>query len=153
VNQQTQIGTVAYKRKSLWRRPDKWLTGYLFVGPAAILLIVFSIIAIAVSFYLSFFDFDIISRGGPFVGLGNYREALFADKLFWTALFNTACYAVGVVPGITICAFLLAFAGNRVIMAKEFFALFTSCPPSPPWWSSHWSGSGSIARRECSINF
>jgi len=134
VNQQAQIGAASavHKRKPLWQRPDQWLAGYLFVAPAAILLVIFSIIAIVVSLYLSFFDFDIISRGGPFIGLGNYREALFADKLFWIALFNTAFYAVGVVPGITVISFLLAFAGNRVVYGKGIFRTVYFLPSITP---------------------
>src|SRR5258707_135541 len=124
--------SVGTRRKPLWQRPDKWLAGYLFVGPAVILLVIFSIISIIVSLYLSFFDFDIISRGGPFIGLGNYKEALFGDKLFWTALFNTAFYAVGVVPGITIFSFLLAFAGNRVVYGKGIFRTIYFLPSITP---------------------
>ncbi|MCC6456262.1 MAG: sugar ABC transporter permease [Caldilineaceae bacterium] len=134
VNQQAQMGAgnVVSRRKPLWQRPDKWLAGYLFVGPAVILLIVFSIISIGISLYLSFFDYDIISRGGPFVGLGNYREALFKDELFWTALLNTALYALGVVPGITIFAFLLAFAGHRVMYGKGVFRTIYFLPSITP---------------------
>lgn len=121
-----------YTRKALWRQPRKWIAGYLFVGPAALLLIVFSLISIGVSLYLSFFDYDIIARGGPFVGLGNYREALLKDELFWTALRNTAYYAIGVVPGITIFAFLLALAGHRVKYGKSIFRTIYFLPSITP---------------------
>lgn len=121
-----------YRQKPLWRQPRKWIAGYLFVGPAALLLIVFSLISIGVSLYLSFFDYDIIARGGPFVGLGNYREALLQDELFWTALRNTAYYAIGVVPGITIFAFLLALAGHRVKHGKSIFRTIYFLPSITP---------------------
>ena len=57
---------LARKRTPLWRQPDKWLAGYLFVGPAGILIILFSVISIGVSLYLSFFDYDIIVAVAPF---------------------------------------------------------------------------------------
>jgi multiple sugar transport system permease protein len=118
--------------KPYWQQPRKWIAGYLFAGPAILLLIVFSAISIIVSLYLSFFDFDIISRGGPFVGLGNYREALFQDELFWTAMLNTAYYAAGVVPGITISAFLLALAGHRARHGKGIFRTIYFLPSITP---------------------
>jgi multiple sugar transport system permease protein len=123
---------VPYRSKPFWQQPRKWIAGYLFAGPAVLLLIVFSLISIGVSLYLSFFDYDIISRGGPFVGLGNYREALFQDDLFWTAMLNTAYYAAGVVPGITISAFLLALAGHRVTHGKGIFRTIYFLPSITP---------------------
>ncbi len=118
--------------KPLWRQPRKWLAGYFFAGPAALLLVVFSVISIGVSLYLSFFDYDIITRGGPFVGLGNYREALFQDELFWVAMRNTVYYAVGVVPGITISAFLLALAGHKITHGKSIFRTIYFLPSITP---------------------
>ena len=120
------------KPKPLWRQPSKWIAGYLFAAPAITLLILFSVISIAVSLYLSFFDYDIIRRGGPFVGLDNYREALFEDDLFWTAMRNTAFYAIGVVPGITITAFLLALAGHKATTGKGFFRTVYFLPSITP---------------------
>lgn len=103
----------AYKPRPFWQQPGKWIAGYLFAGPAILLIIVFSVIAIAFSLYVSFFQYDVISQTRPFLGLGNYREALFKDRLFWTSLKNTTFYVVGVVPGITITGFLLALAGHK----------------------------------------
>ena len=131
MNQPAEIGKRSGP-KPLWKQPRKWIAGYLFAGPAIILLIVFSLISIGVSLYLSFFDYDIISRGGPFIALGNYREALFEDELFWTALLNTALYALGVVPGITIFAFLLAFAGHRVTVGRSVFRTIYFLPSITP---------------------
>jgi len=128
--EKSKVGQV--RRKPLWQQPRKWIAGYLFAGPAALLLVVFSVISIGVSLYLSFFDYDIIARGGPFVGLGNYREALFQDELFWIAIRNTAYYAVGVVPGITISAFLLALAGHKVTHGKSIFRTIYFLPSITP---------------------
>jgi len=134
VSQQAVIGSPRGRSvpKPLWQQPRKWIAGYLFAGPAAILLVLFSLISIGVSLYLSFFDYDIIARGGPFVGLGNYREALFKDALFWTAMGNTAVYAAGVVPGITIAAFLLALAGHKITHGKGIFRTIYFLPSITP---------------------
>lgn len=121
-----------HKHVPLWRQPHKWIAGYLFAGPAAILIVLFSVISICVSLYLSFFDYDIIRRGGPFLGLGNYREALFQDELFWKAMLNTAYYAVGVVPGITVSAFLLALIGHKATIGKSVFRTIYFLPSITP---------------------
>ena len=120
------------KPKPMWRQPRKWIAGYLFAAPAGILIVFFSVISIAISLYLSFFDYDIISRGGPFLGLDNYRQAIFEDELFWTAMRNTAYYAVGVVPGITIFSFLLALVGHRAAFGKGLFRTIYFLPSITP---------------------
>lgn len=129
---QAQSKTKRNRPRPYWQQQRKWIAGYLFAGPAVLLLIVFSVISIIVSLYLSFFNYDIIARGGPFVGLGNYQEALFQDRLFWTALVNTAYYAAGVVPGITILAFLLALAGHSVRHGKSVFRTIYFLPSITP---------------------
>jgi multiple sugar transport system permease protein len=121
-----------YRQRPFWKQPRKWIAGYLFAAPAITLLIIFSVISIVVSLYLSFFDYDIIRRGGPFLGLGNYREALFKDELFWTAMKNTALYALGVVPGITISSFLLALAGHRAVFGRSVFRTIYFLPSITP---------------------
>jgi multiple sugar transport system permease protein len=116
----------------LWKQPRKWIAGYFFAGPAIILIIVFSLISIAFSLYVSFFQYDVISEVKPFLGLGNYREALFQDELFWVALKNTTIYVIGVVPGITIGGFLLALAGHKVTHGRSIFRTVYFLPSVTP---------------------
>lgn len=122
----------SHKSRPFWQQPRKWIAGYFFAGPAILLIIVFSLIAIAFSLYVSFFQYDVISQNRPFLGLGNYREALFKDRLFWTALKNTTYYVIGVVPGITIIAFLLALAGHKVRWGRSTFRTIYFLPSITP---------------------
>ena len=119
-------------RPPLWRQPGKWIAGYLFAAPAITLIVIFSIISIIVSLYISFFQYDVISAVQPFLGLGNYREALFQDDLFWSALKNTALYALGVVPTITLSGFLLALIGHRIKQGKSIFRTLYFLPSITP---------------------
>jgi len=121
-----------YVAPPLWKQPRKWIAGYIFAGPATILIVLFSIISIIISLYLSFFNYDVISEVTPFVGLDNYREALYEDELFWTALKNTAIYVLGVVPGITITGFLLALAGHKVKHGRGVFRTLFFLPSITP---------------------
>jgi multiple sugar transport system permease protein len=129
---QTLTPRTSHKPRPFWQQPGKWIAGYLFAAPAIALIVVFSIISIVVSLYLSFFDYDIIRRGGPFVGLGNYRDALTRDRLFWAAMINTTIYAVSVVPAITLFGFLLALAGHKVRTGKSIFRTIYFLPSITP---------------------
>jgi len=121
-----------YVRPPLWKQPGKWIAGYLFAAPAITFIVVFSVISIAVSLYISLFEYDVISDVKPFVGLGNYREALFDDDLFWTAMENTAIYVISVVPSITIVGFLLALAGHKARHGRSVFRTIYFLPSITP---------------------
>ncbi|NOZ27419.1 MAG: sugar ABC transporter permease [Chloroflexi bacterium] len=121
-----------YVAPPLWKQPRKWIAGYIFAGPATILIVLFSIISIVISLYLSFFNYDVISEVTPFVGFDNYREALYDDELFWISLKNTAIYVAGVVPGITVIGFLLALAGHKVTHGRGVFRTVYFLPSITP---------------------
>jgi multiple sugar transport system permease protein len=89
------------------------LPAYLFIAPAATVLVVFSFVAIGLSLYISFHQWGIISPTRPFVGLANYQEALFKDEVFWKAFRNTASFVASFVPGTVVGALALALIGNR----------------------------------------
>jgi len=78
-----------------------WVWILTFIGPALILLMVFLIIPIFASFYLSFTDFNVFAMTdwsrAKFVGLQNFAE-LFKDELFWRALVNTLYCLVVAMP-------------------------------------------------------
>jgi len=119
-------------RDAFMRRVRRTYAGYFFVSPAALLIVVFSIVAIVVSFYISFFQWDILSDKHPFVGLANYRQALGGDNLFWIALGNTAYYVVFVVPGITVLGFGLALIANEALFGRAIFRTIYFLPSITP---------------------
>jgi multiple sugar transport system permease protein len=119
-------------RRPLWRQPRKWIAGYLFAAPAICFILVFSVISIAISLYISFFQYDVISEVRPFVGLRNYTEALFRDDVFWTALKNTTLYVLSVVPSITVVGFLLALAGHHARYGRSVFRTIYFLPSITP---------------------
>src|SRR5437867_12480164 len=69
------------------------LWGYLFLLPWLIGLIAFIIGPIIVSLYLSFTQYDVISPP-QWIGLENYRNALFTDDLFWPSILRTLEYSI-----------------------------------------------------------
>jgi raffinose/stachyose/melibiose transport system permease protein len=64
----------------------------LWVLPAVLLLAVFVYYPVVENFRLSLYRWSAFSKE-TFVGLGNY-QTMFADKVFWGALFNNTAYAV-----------------------------------------------------------
>ncbi len=73
------------------------LTGWLFVSPVVIGLLVFTIYPFVASLYLSFCDYDIFTAP-TWIGLGNYRTLFTQDPLFWKSLKNVLFYTAFAVP-------------------------------------------------------
>jgi multiple sugar transport system permease protein len=111
-------------------RPGEGRWGWLFVSPAILLLLVFLIVPILLSVYVSFTNWN--GQGGPFsdqaerVGLENYRELLVEDGLtrrnFIDSVRNNLYFVLFVVPIQTMLALFLALVLNqRRLAGKGFF--------------------------------
>lgn len=123
------------------RKRQEAVAGYLFMAPALIIFLVFMVIPIGASVYLSTTDWNGITPvfdKGAFqnIGLDNYRDLLQGQhdeagrivkattrqKDFFISLKNTVYYVLGVVPTQTLLALLLAVIVNqRWLKAKGFF--------------------------------
>ena len=99
----------------------KSMKGYLYLLPALIIILVFTIYPLVKAVLMSFYeDYSIISGSFDGIGLGNYRE-LFADKVFRKALTNTSIYVVFVVPCSILLSLLIAVLLNSKIRCKGLF--------------------------------
>ena len=67
-------------------------TPYLFLLPAAAVLIVFFFIPFFQTFYLSFFDYSSSIYNPTFNGLDNYIK-LFREPVFYKVMFNTSSFS------------------------------------------------------------
>lgn len=108
----------------------RFLSPYLYAGPAALLITTFSLGAMIVSLVISFYDWNVVSPVKTFVGLEHFRKAL-ADPLTWVALRNTAFYVVGVVPLVMVLSLSLALAVNALPW-KSFFRTVAYLPSITP---------------------
>jgi len=117
--------------RRLWNRIKRTYQGYLFVTPAAVLIIIFSYVAMFFSFYLSFREHDIIAETSVFVGLDNYRRA-FGDPIVRISFKNTVLYVVGIVPSIIAGSLLLAVLGNQVRKGRAVFRTVYFIPTITP---------------------
>jgi multiple sugar transport system permease protein len=71
--------------------------GYVFVAPAAMVLLVFFLVPVIGALVMSFTDFDIYTMADiknlRFIGFGNYADLL-STPLFWKAFGNTCYFAL-----------------------------------------------------------
>ncbi|XFO65590.1 sn-glycerol-3-phosphate transport system permease protein UgpA [Sporomusa silvacetica DSM 10669] len=96
---------VLLKGRKVWKpvklldmiKTKKLLWPVLLLLPALVIYGVFFIFPFFFTFYLSFMQWNLISPDIEPVGLQNYQN-LFADKVFWISLTNTAFYVAVTVP-------------------------------------------------------
>lgn len=117
-------------------RGPRWMVArqiaaYTFIAPAGLLLVVFSVIAILVSFFLSFSDWSPLKSKWGMVGFDNYEETLTSWR-FWNAMKNTGLFVVFSVPSITVASLLLALIGNHARKLKSLFRTLFFIPTITP---------------------
>ncbi len=131
------------------RRPDNWLIRvldnkrvltFLFMLPAAGLLLLFLTYPLGLGVYLAFTD-ERIGRAGEFVGFDNYIS-LFQDRIFWLSVHNTILYTVVATIGKFALGLWLALILNNSLPFKAFLRAILLLPWIVPtvlsaiafWW-------------------
>ncbi|HYI48609.1 MAG TPA: sugar ABC transporter permease [Allosphingosinicella sp.] len=106
------------------------LAGWIFAGPALIMLGLFFLVPVLLAFALSLTNFDLYSladyRNTQFVGFANYAE-LVQTPLFWKALGNTFYFVIVGVPlsiGLSLGAAMLLNGGVSRLTGLFRTALF-----------------------------
>jgi ABC-type sugar transport system permease subunit len=94
-------------------------TGYLFTGPALLVLGTFLLYPIGYSVWLSVHEWSgYTPHWGPFVGLANY-VALARDEVFWKAVLNSIVFVIVRTPLEVGLGFVLALLLNRKLPARS----------------------------------
>jgi multiple sugar transport system permease protein len=107
----------ARRKKTLSRRQALWC--YIFIAPALLGLLLFSLGPMVASFLMSFTSYDLLSTP-QWVGAQNYID-LSQDQLFRKSLAVTLIFGLVSVPAILVLALVLAILLNAAIPAKAFF--------------------------------
>jgi len=113
---------------------------FLFLLPAALVLLVFLTYPLGLGVWLAFTD-TTIGRPGIFVGLENY-EFLWTDSVFWLSVFNTILYTTVASALKFALGLWLALLLNRHLPFKVFFRAIVLLPWVVPtvlsaiafWW-------------------
>lgn len=97
------------------KRFSKNIYTSIFIGPAVLVLFVFSVIPILIALGISFTDMDLIGLADwssiQFSGIDNYID-LFTDSRFISSIFNTLFYALIGVPLVIVCSLSIALLLN-----------------------------------------
>jgi len=114
--------------------------GFLFMLPAAVLLLLFLAYPLGLGVWLGFTD-EKIGRPGIFIGLENYAY-LWSDSVFWLSVFNTLLYTVTASALKFALGLWLALILNEHLPFKAFFRAIVLLPWVVPtvlsaiafWW-------------------
>ncbi|MDD5655358.1 MAG: sugar ABC transporter permease [Candidatus Omnitrophica bacterium] len=105
------------------------LENYLFVMPAVLIFSIFYIYPFFKVFQLGMYEWDGIMPTRTFVGLGNFQEILFQDKIWWDSMLNVGWITVIALTFQNAVAFALAWACDREIKLKNFYRVIFFLPP------------------------
>lgn len=110
------------------KHQNRW--GYLFIAPAVVGLVLFSLGPMFISLVISFYRWDLVTKP-TFAGFRNYQEA-FSDPLVWHSLRVTLCYSLLTVPLITFVPLLAASLLNTRIRGIAVFRTLFYIPSIVP---------------------
>jgi multiple sugar transport system permease protein len=99
---------------------------YLFITPTILLFSVFTVIPVFMAFYLSFTNYDVLSRN-DWIGFDNYRR-LYADALLWQTFRNVLYYTVIFVPLNILTSLLIALLLNKARVGVKVFRTLNYLP-------------------------
>lgn len=102
-------------------------TGWWFIAPATLHLLVFALVPVAYAAYVSLFRWDILRDERTFLGLDQYQR-LMADQAFWGAMGQTFKYALMAVPGGVVAALLVALAVSQPLKGMAWFRTLLYIP-------------------------
>lgn len=115
------------RRKPLTLRQREERDFYLFIALWLIGLIFFTGGPVIASFIFSFTNWTGLTSM-EFIGLQNFRQLLFEDKLFWAAVRNTFFYSFGAVTLGTLGALVVAMLLNQKLPGTTFLRVIYYMP-------------------------
>ena len=107
------------------------LWAYVFLLPWLIGLLLFAAGPILASFVFSFTKYDVMSPP-VFIGLDNYRDALFVDELVWPSLGRTFTFSLVYIPVGLVASLLLAMLLNRGLKGTNAYRTLFFLPSLTP---------------------
>ena len=119
-------GPTAGARASRTRKIADLATGYGFVTPNLLLLVLFLFVPLGWAFVLSFQKVGSFGAA-QWVGLANYHQLL-TDPVFWRTLFNTVVFTAATVPTSVAIGLGLAVLLNEALPARGVFRTIIVLP-------------------------
>lgn len=116
--------------KLLLRRNKKWIL--MFLIPSILGYIIFSLIPMISTVFLSFTSWDIISGPPEVIGVDNYVKIL-TTKEFYSVMGNTLKYIVIYIPLMLISSFFVASLFNTDVKGVSVFRVLLFIPVLTSW--------------------
>ncbi|MBU3062989.1 sugar ABC transporter permease [Nocardia sp. NEAU-G5] len=113
-----QERTIPRPRSGLTRK--RAAAGRRFIVPNLLAVLIFLLIPLAFSLYLSFQRWDLF-HPPRFVGIQNYRRLFTGDRMFYVALVNTVIFTVATVVPAVVISLAVAGALNAKVKGIGFF--------------------------------
>jgi len=110
--------TAARPRSGLTRKRSA--AGRRFLVPNLLAVLIFMLIPLAFSLYLSFEQWDLLHTP-RFVGVSNYRRLFTGDRMFYIALANTVIFTVATLVPTVVISLAVAAALNAKVRGIGFF--------------------------------
>ena len=121
---------------TLWRRfwsRSNERVGYFFILPSFIHLLIFLLIPVGFSFFLSFRDWTQPKfQDAPYIGFENYNF-LMGDRRFWGAMGNTAYFTALSVPLGMAMSLAVAAILNQKLRGVNLFRILFFIPVISSW--------------------
>lgn len=105
------------------------LSNYLFITPAVLLFVVFSVYPFYKVFQLSAFEYDGISPEMRFVGLRNFQDMILHNEVFWLSMKNASVVTFLALTIQNALALLLALACDRDLKFGGVYRVIFYLPP------------------------
>ena len=100
---------------------------YLYIAPFFVLFGVVGLFPLGYTFFVSLFDWHLLTGRGEFVGLGNFTEVL-RDRFFWNSLFNTvSIFLLSSIPQLA-AAVLIAAVLDQNLRARTLWQMSVLLP-------------------------
>jgi len=140
-------GPAKKKQGGFLRGIHKYGTAYLLIAPPLLSILIFLVGPMLVSLYWSFTDYSGISAP-VWIGLKNYHDLLFKDKIFGQAMWNTVAFVlIGEGAG-PVLGMLTALMLNQDVKGRSFFRTCYFLPQMTSFvvistvWKMLYSGNG-----------
>jgi len=122
--------TEAVYQKRVSRRPNRLkLAPWLFLAPGLLMFLIYVLVPIVESFWISFHDWDGLGAMS-WIGMGNYIELLDDDTFYvslWNNLLWLVLYLLSIPAGLAVALFLNQnVAGIRIYKSMFFFPFVIS---------------------------
>ncbi len=117
------------------RRHRETIEAYAYLAPATLVLLVFWFAPVVLALLVSFFDATALAPPGElnFIGLAQYKRALFTDAEFVRSIWNTVNYSIYSVPVTLALSLLAAMLLNTQIRGRAFFRTIFFLPYVTTW--------------------